>query len=124
MRFKGDKPIYLQIVDLIYHKIIAGEYIEDERIPSVRELAVSLEVNPNTVVRSYEYMEDHGVIHKKRGLGYSVAVGSREIVLDQLRTEFLETTLPELVEKVRALKLTREEILKHIDLCDSKENIR
>ncbi|HCO66219.1 MAG TPA: GntR family transcriptional regulator, partial [Dysgonomonas sp.] len=54
MEFKTNKPIYQQIVDFCFRKILTGEWMEDERIPSVRELGMLLQVNPNTVMTANE----------------------------------------------------------------------
>jgi GntR family transcriptional regulator len=58
MEFHDNKPIYLQIGDLIIERVLSGEWREGERIPSVRETAVNLEVNPNTVMRSYLHLDE------------------------------------------------------------------
>lgn len=60
MNFNENKAIYLQLSDRIMDSILAGQYTPGGRIPSVREFAASVEVNPNTVVRSYEYLEQKG----------------------------------------------------------------
>ena len=76
MEFIGQKAIYLQIVDYICEQILKKEKQEGDRIASIRELAVSIEVNPNTVVRSYAYLEEHQIIVKQRGVGYFIAEGA------------------------------------------------
>ena len=70
--FKQDRAIYLQMAERICDEILAGKYNADDRIPSVRELAVLLEVNTNTVVKTYELLLQWEVIYTKRGLGYFV----------------------------------------------------
>ena len=79
MEFDQHKPIYLQIadaicerIDAICERILTGTWPEGERIPSVRECGISLEVNPNTVARSYDELSTEGIIHNKRGIGYFV----------------------------------------------------
>ena len=57
MDFKETQAIYLQIVDLVCDHIVTGKWKAQERIPSVRELGVQLEVNPNTVMRAYDYLQ-------------------------------------------------------------------
>ena len=58
MNFKESKAIYLQIADRICDEVLLGQYQEEERIPSVREYAAVVEVNANTVMRSYDYFAD------------------------------------------------------------------
>ena len=70
MNFKESKAIYLQIADRICDEVLLGQYREEERIPSVREYAAVVEVNANTVMRSYDYLQSQEVIYNKRGIGY------------------------------------------------------
>jgi len=77
MRFNNEKPIYLQIAEYIIEKILTKEWSEQQRIPSVRELATQIEVNPNTIAKTFSYLEQNDIIFKERGLGYYVAAESR-----------------------------------------------
>ena len=76
MNFKDNNPIYLQIAERICDEILQGRYSEDDRIPSVREYAAMVEVNANTVVRTFDHLQSLEVIYNKRGLGYFVAKGA------------------------------------------------
>ena len=76
MNFKENNAIYLQIAERICDMILLGAYREEERIPSVREYAATVEVNFNTVMRSFEHLQTAGIIFNKRGIGYFVAVGA------------------------------------------------
>ena len=89
MEFRNQQAIYLQIADHICEKILQKELSEDERILSVREFAVSIEVNPNTVVRTYAYLEEKGIIYKQRGIGYFVAKMAYEKTLQLKKDIFL-----------------------------------
>jgi DNA-binding transcriptional regulator YhcF (GntR family) len=89
MNFKESKAIYLQIADRICDEVLLGQYREEERIPSVREYAAVVEVNANTVMRSYDYLQSQEVIYNKRGIGYFVASGARALILS-LRKEFFK----------------------------------
>ena len=80
MEFDQHKPIYLQIADAICERILTGQWPEGDRIPSVRECGVSLEVNPNTVARSYDELSTEGIIHNKRGIGYFVSPGAKSVI--------------------------------------------
>lgn len=77
MIFSNDKAIYVQIAERLSDEILAGKYKEDERIPSVREYAVLLEVNANTTVKAYDLLATDEIIYNKRGLGYFVSAGAR-----------------------------------------------
>jgi DNA-binding transcriptional regulator YhcF (GntR family) len=110
MRFDADQPIYKQISDLVCENIMLGRWPEESRIPSIRELAVETEVNPNTVVRSYGLLQDLGIIQNRRGLGYFVAPGGRERTRRMLREDFLSRELPRLFRSMSLLGIEPEEL--------------
>jgi GntR family transcriptional regulator len=72
MEFGDNNAIYLQIADHFCENILLQKWNPGDRIPSVREMAVSIEVNPNTVMRTFNYLQDKGIIFNKRGIGYFV----------------------------------------------------
>ena len=110
MEYKTDKPIYLQIVDYVCNKIVQNHWQDNERIPSVRELSVLLSVNPNTVARSFEHIEQQSIIYNKRGIGYFVAVGARQKILEIYKKEFFEELLPEVFARMQLYNISIEEI--------------
>lgn len=117
MQFKDNKAIYLQIADLICEDILQGKQLEDERIPSVREYAAVVEVNANTCARAYDWLQGHGIIYTKRGLGYFVSAGAKEAIQKMKREEFMTVTLPDVARQMANLDITLEElsngIIKH-----------
>ena len=74
--FSTDKPIHVQILDYCMDCVGDGQWIAGERIPSVKELSVAMVVNPRTVMRAYEALEERGIIFQRRGLGFYVADGA------------------------------------------------
>ena len=78
MNFTNDKAIYIQMADRLCDEILAGTYKDDDRIPSVREYAVMLQVNTNTAVKAYDQLARDGIIYNKRGLGYCVTAGAKK----------------------------------------------
>ena len=112
MKFKESKPIYLQIADRICDEILQGKYREEERIPSVREYAATVEVNANTVVRSFDYLQGQDIIYNKRGLGYFVIQGGRERILELRKEVFLRDELPEFFRQLKTLDIPMKEIEK------------
>ena len=106
MTFNDTKPIYLQIADALCDRILSNSYSADERIPSVRELAISISVNPNTVARSYEFLQNSGVIYNKRGIGYFVAQDARELIIQTQKKEFLNEQLPNIIKTMKLLGIT------------------
>lgn len=110
MEFGANKPIYIQIADSFYEKVLSGALGDGERVPSVRETAADLGVNPNTVMRSYETMTDDGIIFNKRGIGYFISEGARDKVLEAQRRAFLETEWPEINRRMKLLGIELEDL--------------
>jgi DNA-binding transcriptional regulator YhcF (GntR family) len=90
MQFRESIAIYLQIADYILERILLKQWRTDERIPAVRELAVQLEVNPNTVMRTYEFLQGQNIIYNQRGIGYFVAPDAIKNATQYRKTEFIE----------------------------------
>lgn len=110
MDFDNSKPIYLQIVDFFYENILLRRWQEEERIPSVREVAVMVEVNPNTAIRAFNHLQELEVIYNKRGIGYYVSKHGYKKVLNIKRNEFKEIVLPDVFKKMRLLDVKFEEV--------------
>ncbi|MDD9980062.1 MAG: GntR family transcriptional regulator [Gammaproteobacteria bacterium] len=110
MEFSEPKGIYLQIADQIRERILRGEWKAGERIPSIRELAVELGVNPNTVTRSYQKLLERELISNQRGRGYFVSENAVERALGEMRKEFMRDELPRIIEAMRLLGIGVEEI--------------
>ncbi|MPM51375.1 hypothetical protein SDC9_98123 [bioreactor metagenome] len=114
MNFNEHKPIYLQISDSICEKILNNEYLEDERIPSIRELGTMLGVNPNTVMRSFEYLKSIDVIYDKRGVGFFISPDARRAVKAIYKDEFMNTELPAIIKKIKLLEIDINDLSKKI----------
>jgi DNA-binding transcriptional regulator YhcF (GntR family) len=112
MIFSNDKAIYIQIADRLCDEILAGKYKDDDRIPSVREYAVLLEVNTNTSVKAYDELARANIIYNKRGLGYFVTPGAKKQILKERKQEFMKERLPELFRQMRLLGIGIEEVCK------------
>ncbi|MDT0605509.1 GntR family transcriptional regulator [Croceitalea rosinachiae] len=110
MDFNNSKPIYLQLVDYFYENILVRKWQEGERIPSVREVAVMVEVNPNTAIRAFNHLQELEVIYNKRGIGYFVAKNGYHKVLEIKRNEFKDVLLPDVFKKMRLLDVNFEEV--------------
>lgn len=85
----NSKAIYLQIADRIIDSILAATLKEGDRLPSIREFAAEMQVNPNTMMRTYDYLCSHGVIYNRRGIGYFLAEGATATVTDMKRKELM-----------------------------------
>ena len=111
MIFNSDKPIFLQMVDRLCDEILADKYKDDDRIPSVREYAVLLEVNTNTAVKAYDELARANIIYNKRGLGYLVTPGAKKQILKERKQEFMKERLPELFRQMQLLGITIDDIV-------------
>src|SRR5215210_7874536 len=110
MQFRDTASIYLQIADYICERILLKEWKVDERVPSVRELAMQLEVNPNTVMRTYEFLQQQNIIYNQRGIGYFVSADAGKNVLHYRKTEFVENELPHLFRSMFLLHIDLDEL--------------
>ncbi|MGL1893946.1 MAG: GntR family transcriptional regulator [Spirochaetaceae bacterium] len=121
MEFNSKKSIYNQISDLICENILLEKFKEEDRIQSVRDLAVELEVNPNTVMRAFSFLQDEGIIFNKRGIGYFICEGAKDMVLKLKKSSFVKEELPTIFKESSlygidpdALKLYYQEYLKGV----------
>jgi GntR family transcriptional regulator len=110
MEFRENQAIYLQIADLMCENILAGVWKPGDRIPSIRELAESIEVNPNTVMRTFGYMEAQGIIHNQRGIGFFLSERAREITTELKRKSFVSRDLPQLFRTLDLLRMGFEDL--------------
>lgn len=110
MDFKKQKPIYLQIADQLCERIVAGEWKEDERIPSVRDVAAELAVNPNTVMRTFDHLQGAEIIYNRRGVGYFVSPKAQNRILKLNRQSFIEDELPYFFHRMKMLGITLQEV--------------
>ena len=115
MNFEDHKPIYLQISDTICEKILNNEYAEDDRIASVREMGALLGVNPNTIMRSYEYLKSIEVIYDKRGVGFFIAPKAKRIVKKIYKEDFIEKEVPTLIKKMKLLDIEIDDLKKRLE---------
>ena len=111
MTFTNDKAIYIQMADRLCDEILAGKYKDDDRIPSVREYSVLLEVNTNTAIKAYDELARANIIYNKRGLGYFVTPGAKKQILKERKQEFMKQRLPELFRQMRLLDITIDDVV-------------
>ena len=88
MNYNTNQSIFIQIAERICDRVLSGNYKADSRIPSVRELAVEMEVNPNTVMRSFERLQANEIIYNKRGIGYFVASDAEQKIREMRHNHF------------------------------------
>jgi DNA-binding transcriptional regulator YhcF (GntR family) len=110
MEFKENPAIYLQIAEYVCEQILLKKWKLGDKIISIRELAVSIEVNPNTVQRAYDFLQQRNIITNKRGIGYFVEEDAMERILTFRREQFMEHELPVFMRNIYLLKIDFKEI--------------
>lgn len=110
MVFRDNLSIYQQIAERICDEILENKFPPGERIPSIREYAALVEVNANTVVRSYEWLQQQEIIYNKRGIGYFVSPEGKHRITELRRERFFKDELPILFNRLYTLGISVEEI--------------
>ncbi len=113
MEFRDSQAIYLQIADYICESILQKKWKEEDRIPSVRELAVNMEVNPNTVMRTFNYLQDKGIIYNKRGIGYFISNDGFMQTLGLKKEIFVKDEMPKFIKTMKLLGITVSDFEKY-----------
>jgi DNA-binding transcriptional regulator YhcF (GntR family) len=110
MQFRESQAIYLQIADYVCEKILLKEWMPDQRIPSVRDLAIQLEVNPNTTMRAVDFLQQQEIIYNQRGIGYFVSPGAYKNALQYRKNEFTEKDMPAVFRNMYLLGMEIDEL--------------
>jgi DNA-binding transcriptional regulator YhcF (GntR family) len=110
MEFKENPAIYIQIAEYVCEQILLKKWSLGEKIISIRELAILMEVNPNTVQRAYDFLQQREIITNKRGVGYFTEEDAMERILSFRREQFMEHELPVFMRNIYLLKIDFREI--------------
>lgn len=113
MEFRESQAIYLQIADYICESILKDKWKEGGRIPSVRELAVNMEVNPNTAMRTFNYLQEKGIIFNKRGIGYFISENGKEKTIELKKEEFIQKEIPRFIRTMKLLEISTADLEKY-----------
>ncbi|ETZ21173.1 GntR family transcriptional regulator [Pedobacter sp. V48] len=116
MEFRENEAIYMQIAGYVTENIMLEKWLPEEKLPSVRELAADLQVNPLTVVRAYEFLQGKEVIANKRGIGFFIAVDAVQKVKNYSKERFLGQELPELFKSMYLLGISVEDIAERFEI--------
>ena len=122
MEFNEPKGIYLQIADQIRERILRGEWKAGERIPSIRELAVELGVNPNTVTKSYQKLMERELISTQRGRGYFVSEDAARRALEEMKDEFMREEVPRILRTMKLLDIGLDEVAEWVSRSGMPEH--
>jgi DNA-binding transcriptional regulator YhcF (GntR family) len=110
MVFSENKAIYVQIADYVCEKILSDKWHENERILSVRELGSNLEVNPNTALRAYDFLQNLNIIENKRGIGYFVCESATEKIISIRKENFFSVVIKDFFKQMQLLNISFNEI--------------
>lgn len=109
MDFEQTMPIYLQIVILIKKRIIQGKLKPEDKIPSVRELAEELKVNPNTISRAYQQLEQENITETKRGMG--TFISGDTLIMEKIKTEQSNSIITRFIKDMTDAGFSQSETL-------------
>ncbi len=110
MEFREKQAIYLQIAEYVFEQILLKKWLVGDKILSIRDLAVALEVNPNTVQRAYDFLQQQEIIANRRGMGFYVEPEAEEKIIAFRRAQFLQNELPVFFRNLYLLKIDISEI--------------
>lgn len=119
---EANNGIYQQIADYGLEQVLAGEWSDGNRIPSVRQLAAEIGVNPNTVMSAYDQLKDFNIIETQRGRGFFVSDGGRALAISLRRAAFIREEVPRIRHNLNLLDITAAELSEL--LSDNPEKTR
>jgi len=105
-----NQPIYQQLRERTIARILSGELAEGEALPSVRQIAVEMQINPITVSKAYQMLVDDELVEKRRGLGMFVVAGARQRLLASEREHFLHQEWPQLLQRIHNLGIDLQQL--------------
>ena len=111
--FNAARPIYEQVIEEIKKEIVRGEINPGEKLPSQRQMAKNIDVNPNTVQRAYREMEARDLVETKRGRGTFIKDDDKVII--EIKKEMAEHAVENYIEQMESLGFNKEEIFKKLE---------
>jgi DNA-binding transcriptional regulator YhcF (GntR family) len=115
MHFRENQAIYIQIAEYVCEQILLKKWSLGDKIISIRDLAVNMEVNPNTVQRAYDLLQQREIISNKRGVGYFTENDAMERIMAFRREQFMENELPVFLRNIYLLKIDFKDLKSHYD---------
>lgn len=110
MEFKETPAIYIQIAEYVCEQILLKKWKLGDKLISIRDMAVNMEVNPNTVQRAYDFLQQRDIITNKRGVGYFIEDNAMEKILSFRKEQFMENELPVFLRNIFLLNIDFKEI--------------
>lgn len=122
MEFKENQAIYLQIANRFLENILLKKWAVGEKIPSIREIAVEFEVNPNTTMRTFNFLQEKGIIFNKRGIGYYIAEDGLDKTLSLKKEQFIKEELPAFFKTMRLVGISLNDLKNYYSENDQNHN--
>lgn len=114
MNFQSDKPLYIQVAEMIEKEILKGNIRVDEQVPSTTDFTRIYQINPATSMKGLNLLVEEGILYKRRGLGFFLGPRGKELILEKKREEFYQDLLPKFIEAMDLLDLDREDLIKKL----------
>ena len=115
MDFKENPAIYIQIAEYVCEQILLKKWKLGGKIISIRDFAVEIEVNPNTVQRAFDLLHEENIIVNKRGIGYFIDDNAIELITHFRKEQFIKNELPAFMRNIFLLKIDFREIRERYD---------
>ena len=119
--FDNERPIYIQLVELIRIKIVSGEFQREQKIPSVRELALAMKVNPNTMQKALVELEDEKLIYTERTNGKYVT--EDEKLIEKVKNELAKEKVENYIDSMNSIGISFDEAVKYLQELGGKNGI-
>lgn len=113
--FSHEKPIFMQIAEMLENAILSGAYAEETQIPSITEFSVAYKINPATALKGVNVLVDSGLLYKRRGMGMFVSRGAKDKLTQKRKDDFFSNFIRPLIIESRNLKIEREELFSMLE---------
>ncbi|WP_312699327.1 GntR family transcriptional regulator [Sedimentibacter sp.] len=120
--FNNDKPIFIQVREIIEDQIVNGLLAEEEQAPSTNQLVSFYKINHATVAKGINQLVDEGILYKKRGIGMFISKGAKDKLMDKRRKAFSDEYVVPLVQEASKLGISIREIINLINQVKGSDN--
>lgn len=122
MNFNQDKPIFIQISEMLENQILDGLLKPEDQTPSTNDFQKVYQINPATARKGLNILVDEGILYKKRGMGMYVSEDAMEKIISKREREFFLTHIPELVKEINRLNIPVEKLIMELKKLQEEEN--
>ena len=116
--FDNERPIYIQLVEIIRTQIVSGNLQKGERLPSVRELALTMKVNPNTMQKALVELENEGLVYTERTNGKFVT--ENENLIEKVKKDLAKEKVNTYLNSMKNIGISFEEAINYLQELGGK----